>query len=69
MYLYHYIYITIYIYIDVSAYHPRDMVIPPKASTSNLVNRRAPARLRQPEPRMRLAVRGVPKGAPRTHSA
>jgi len=25
--------------------------------------------LRQPEPRMRLAVRGVPKGALRTHSA
>ena len=31
--------------------------------------RRAPARLRQPEPRMWLAVRGVPKGALRTHSA
>jgi len=31
--------------------------------------RRAPARLRQPEPRMRLAVRGVPKGALRTQSA
>jgi len=31
--------------------------------------RRAPARLRQPEPRMRLAVRGVPKGAVRKHSA
>jgi len=30
---------------------------------------RAPARLRQPEPRMRLAVRGVPEGALRTHSA
>jgi len=30
---------------------------------------RAPARLRKPEPRMRLAVRGVPKGARRTHSA
>jgi len=29
----------------------------------------APARLRQLEPRMRLAVRGVPKGALRTHSA
>jgi len=29
----------------------------------------APARLRQPEPRMRLAVRGVPTGALRTHSA
>jgi len=26
-------------------------------------------RLRQPEPRMRLAVRGVPEGALRTHSA
>jgi len=31
--------------------------------------RRATARLQQPEPRMRLAVRGVPKGALRTHSA
>jgi len=30
--------------------------------------RRAPSRLRQPEPRMRLAVRGVPKGALRTYS-
>jgi len=29
----------------------------------------SPARLAQPEPRMRLAVRGVPKGALRTHSA
>jgi len=40
---------------------------------SNVLSRasrgRAPARLRQPEPRMRLAVRGVPKGALRTHSA
>jgi len=27
------------------------------------------SRKRQPEPRMRLAVRGVPKGALRTHSA
>jgi len=31
--------------------------------------RRAPARLRQLEPRMRLAVHGVPKGALRTQSA
>jgi len=31
--------------------------------------RRAPARLRQPKLRMRLAVLGVPKGALRTHSA
>jgi len=31
--------------------------------------RRAPARLRQPEPRMWLAVRDVPMGALRTHSA
>jgi len=31
--------------------------------------RRAPARLRRPEPRARLAMRDVPKGALRTHSA
>ena len=31
--------------------------------------RRVPARLREPEPRMRVAVRGVPTGALRMHSA
>jgi len=35
----------------------------------NGLTRRAPARLRQPEPRMRLAVRGVAEGALCTHSA
>ena len=43
-----------------------------KCISSNVLSpasrRRAPARLRQPEPRMRLAVRGVPKGALCTHS-
>ena len=39
------------------------------AGRRRVSRRRAPARLRQPEPRMRLAVRGVPKGALRTHSA
>jgi len=41
-------------------------------SSSNALSparrRRAPARLRCPEPRTRLAVRGKPKGALRTHS-
>ena len=36
---------------------------------SRASRRRAPAYLRQPEPRMRLAVRGVPKGALCTHFA
>jgi len=40
-----------------TAYRPPSYVTP-----------RLPARLRQPEPRVRLAVRGVPKGALRTHS-
>jgi len=38
-------------------------------STRGLSLTRAPARLRQPEPGMRLVVRGVPKGVLRTHSA
>jgi len=42
---------------------------PPSNVLSPASRRRAPARLRQPEPRMRLAVRGVPKRSLRTHSA
>ena len=40
-----------------------------RSGTGTLFRRRAPAQLRQPEPRMRLAVRDVPKGTLRTHSA
>jgi len=40
-----------------------------ESDSYSVCTRRALARLRQPEPRMRLAVRGVPKGALRTHSA
>jgi len=36
---------------------------------SPATRRRTTARIREPEPRMRLAVRGVPKGALRTHAA
>jgi len=45
------------------------MIPRPSSNVLSPASRRRAARLRQPEPRMRLAVRGVPKGALRTHSA
>jgi len=65
------VYVRIYVIYRVnhSEYSIRILGAALQQSLSPASRRRAPARLGQSEPRMRLAVRGEPKGALRTHSA
>jgi len=65
-----YIHAQIYEYTHHTQQISKAVVVNDSKAILNLASRRrAPARLRQTEPRKVLTVRGVPKGALRTHSA